>query len=118
MRVQYMELAKLAADVADSKKARDVVILDISELAVIADYFVICSANSRTQVQAIADAMEEQFELKGVRCKGIEGREEGKWVLLDFGDVVVHVFQEDERDFYGLERLWGDAPRLPVPLTS
>ncbi len=118
MRDQYMELAQLAADVADSKKARDVVILDISKLAVIADFFVICSANSRTQVQAIADAMEEQLELKGVRCRGIEGRDEGKWVLLDFGDLVVHIFQGEEREFYGLERLWGDAPRLPVQISS
>ena len=118
MRDQYTELAQLAADVADSKKARDVVILDISELAVIADFFVICSANSRTQVQAIADAMEEQLAQKGVRCKGIEGRDEGKWVLLDFGDLVVHIFQGEEREFYGLERLWGDAPRLPVQISS
>lgn len=118
MRDQYKELAQLAADVADSKKARDVVILDIRELAVITDYFVICSANSRTQVQAIADAVGERLEQKGLRCKGIEGRDEGKWVLLDFGDVVVHVFLEEEREFYGLERLWGDAPRLPVQLSS
>ena len=118
MRDQYKELAQLAADVADSKKARDMVILDISELAVIADYFVICSANSRTQVQAIADAVEEVLEKKGLRCKGIEGREEGKWVLMDFGDLVMHIFQDEEREFYGLERLWGDAPRLPVQISS
>ncbi len=118
MRDQYKEWAQLAADVADSKKARDVIILDISELSVIADCFVICSANSRTQVQAIADAVEERLELAGLRCKGSEGHDEGKWVLLDFGDVIVHIFQEEEREFFGLERLWGDAPRLPVPLTS
>lgn len=118
MRDQYTEYAQLAADVAESKKARDVVILDIRELAVIADYFVICSANSRTQVQAIADAIVDKLSLNGLRSKGIEGREDGKWILLDFGDLVVHVFQEEEREFYGLERLWGDAPRLPVQLTS
>ncbi len=114
MRDQYREYAKLAADAADDKKANDVVILDIRELSIIADYFVICSAHSRTQAQAIADAVSEQLELSGVTCKGTEGHHDGKWVLLDFGDVIVHVFQEEERRFFDLERLWGDAPRLSL----
>ncbi|PWI57189.1 ribosome silencing factor [Sulfoacidibacillus thermotolerans] len=114
MRDQSREYAKVAADAAEDKKANDVVILDIRELSVIADYFVICSANSRTQAQAIADAISERLELRGIRCKSMEGHDEGKWVLLDFGDLIVHVFQEEERRFFDLERLWGDAPRLSL----
>ena len=111
---QYMEYAKLAADAAEDKKAKDVVILDIRSLSVIADYFIICSANSRIQVQAIAEAVKDRLQERGLACKGMEGKDEAKWVLIDFGDVVVHVFQEEDRRFFGLERLWGDAPRLPV----
>ncbi|MCI0181914.1 MAG: ribosome silencing factor [Acidibacillus sp.] len=114
MRDQCREYAKLAADAAEDKKANDVVILDIRELSIIADYFVICSANSRTQAQAIADSIEEHMELRGVKMRGTEGHRDGKWVLLDFGDVIVHVFQEEERRFFDLERLWGDAPRLSM----
>lgn len=114
MQEVYMEYARLAADAAESKKANDVVILDIRGLSVIADYFVICSANSRTQVQAISDAVKERLEAHGARCRAVEGKEDAKWVLLDFGDVVVHVFSEDERRFFDLERLWGDAPRLTM----
>lgn len=114
MRDKYMESARLAADTAEDKRARDVVVLDIRGLSVIADYFVICSANSRTQVQAIADAICEKLEERGLRLRGMEGKDEAKWILIDFGDIVIHVFQEEERAFFGLERLWGDAPRLSV----
>ncbi len=114
MQDQYMEYARLAADAAEDKKARDVVILDIRGLSVIADYFVICSANSRTQVQAIADGVRDKLEERGLRCRGMEGKDEAKWILIDFGDVVIHVFTEEERDFFNIERLWGDAPRLSV----
>lgn len=114
MREKYEEYARVAADAADSKKARNVVVLDIRELSVIADYFIICSANSRTQVQAIADAVRDKLEEHGLACKGVEGKDDAKWVLIDFGDVVVHVFIEEEREFFGLERLWGDAKRLSV----
>ena len=114
MHDKYMEFAKLAADAAEGRKARDVVVLDIRGLSVIADYFIICSANSRIQVQAIADAVKEKLEERGLRCRGVEGKDEAKWILIDFGDVVVHVFLEEERAFFGLERLWGDAPRLSV----
>ena len=105
-----VNVARLAAETADDKKAKEVTILDLRGLSEIADYFVICSANSRTQVQAIAEAVKDKLSENGVHCKGMEGRDEARWVLIDFGDVVIHVFQEDERAFYGLERLWGDAP--------
>ncbi|PKQ30030.1 MAG: ribosome silencing factor [Actinobacteria bacterium HGW-Actinobacteria-10] len=90
--------------------------LDVAELLVVTDYFVICTGNTDQQVRAIADEIEEQLRVK---CKikpiGREGEAEGKWVLLDFVDVVVHVFQPAERDFYRLEKLWSDAPRLELP---
>ncbi|UOF88899.1 ribosome silencing factor [Fodinisporobacter ferrooxydans] len=109
MSTKVMEVAKLAADAAADKKARDVVILDIHGLSVIADYFVICSGNSNTQVQAIAKEVREKLGKQNIPCKGAEGLDEAKWVLLDFGDVVVHVFRQEEREFYNLERLWADA---------
>ncbi|ADG05936.1 ribosome silencing factor [Kyrpidia spormannii] len=112
MSAQMASLARLAADAAADKKAGNVVILDIGELSIIADYFVICSGQSRTQVQAIADHVREKMEEHGAVLQGLEGRDEARWVLLDFGDVVVHVFREEEREFYQLERLWGDAPML------
>jgi ribosome-associated protein len=109
MSTKVMEIAKLAADAAADKKARDVVILDIEGLSVIADFFVICSGNSSTQVQAIAKEVRERMEKRNIPCKGTEGLDEAKWVLLDFGDIVVHIFRQEEREFYNLERLWGDA---------
>lgn len=114
MRDRYMEYARVAAEAAEDKKARDLVILDISEMSVIADYFIICSANSRTQVRAVADAVRDKLEQHGLSCKSMEGKEDAKWILIDFGDVIVHVFMDEERNFFGLERLWGDAPRLAV----
>jgi ribosome-associated protein len=109
MSTKVMEIAKLAANAAADKKARDVVILDIKGLSVIADFFVICSGNSSTQVQAIAKEVREKLEKRDIVCRGVEGLDEAKWVLLDFGDVVVHIFRQEEREFYNLERLWGDA---------
>ena len=106
--------ARLAAEAAEDKKARNIVILDIRGLSMMADFFVICSANSRTQVKAVAEYVRDVLEEKGLKCKGIEGRDEAKWVLIDFGDVIVHVFMDDERAFFNIERLWGDAPRLTV----
>lgn len=90
--------------------------LDVAEHLVITAYFVIATGTSERQVRSIAEEVEDQLREKaGVKPMGREGEREGKWVLLDFGDVVVHVFQPDERDFYRLERLWSDAPRLELP---
>jgi ribosome-associated protein len=107
--LNLVEIAQRAAAVAEEKKAQDIVILDIRGLSVFADYFVICHGTSQTQVQAIANGVKEKMEEAGVLIKGIEGMREGRWVLIDLGDVVVHVFHKEERDFYDLERLWGDA---------
>lgn len=103
------KVAALVAEAAEEKKARDVVILDIADISIICDYFVICSGLSSTQVKAIADNVEEKLEQQGIKKLRIEGLKDGHWVLLDFGYVVVHVFQEDDRHFYNLEHLWGDA---------
>ena len=90
------------------------VVLDIRNLTVVADYFVICSGNSNTQVQAIAKNVREMFAKRGVHMKSMEGYDEARWVLLDFGDVVIHVFRQEEREFYNLERVWGDAQQLSI----
>ncbi len=109
-----MNIAKLAAKTASDKKAKDVIVLEIAELSVIADYFVICSGNSETQVQAVSKEIKDKMEESNIQVKGIEGMDQARWVLIDLGDVVVHVFHKEERDFYNLERLWRDAPVVEV----
>jgi len=96
------------------KKAKDVIILELKDLSIIADYFLICSGESTTQVKAIADAIGEKFSKRGMRPLGIEGLNNSRWVLIDYGDVIIHVFEEETRDYYQLEKLWLDAPRIPV----
>jgi ribosome-associated protein len=102
------------------RKAYDLVALEVGRLTTIADYFIICSGRSDTQVRAIAEHVVEQLEERGARRPGVEGLENGHWVLIDFGDVVVHVFHVPVREFYDLERLWSRAPRpdLPEPFQS
>jgi ribosome-associated protein len=109
-----VELLKLAAEAAASKKAIDIVGLDLSKLEGVADYFLICSGSSEPQVKAISEAVEDKLREAGARAWHIEGREFRRWVLLDFVDVVVHVFHEKTREYYLLERLWGDAGRVDL----
>ena len=109
------EFALIAAEAADEKKAEDIVVLDVSELLVVTEYFVIATGRTNIQVRAIADEVEDQLRARGEKPIGREGAGEDKWVLLDYGDYVVHVFQPDEREFYRLEKLWSDAPRLELP---
>jgi ribosome-associated protein len=117
--VETREIARLAALAAEEKKGRDVVILDISGISLIADYFVITSAANRVQLAAIADRVEEVLAEHGVPLLHREGHANATWILLDYGGVVVHVMLEEARDFYGLERLWGDAPVFrPEALTT
>ena len=107
------ELSLLAAEAASDKKAEDIIALDVSQLLVVTEYFVIATGRTNVQVRAIADEVELQLREKaGEKPIGREGLGEDKWILLDYGDFVVHVFQPQERDFYRLEKLWGDAPRL------
>ena len=105
-------LALVAAQAAADKKATDVVLLDVSEQLVITDCFMIASADNERQVEAIVEAVEEKMRAAGTKPVRREGAREGRWVLLDFVDVVVHVQHADERAFYGLERLWKDCPRI------
>ena len=103
------ENAWRAAQLALDKKAEDVKILDLRPLTSIADFFVLCSGTTDTHVRAIANHIAEQLEQAEIAPWHLEGRERGQWVLLDYVDFVVHVFQPETRQFYGLERLWGDA---------
>jgi len=113
--LEIKEYALLAAHAAAEKKASDVVVLDVAPSLVIVDYFVIASGATDRQVHAIADEIEAQLKAAGLRAIGREGEREAKWILLDFGDIVVHVFQPDEREFYRLEKLWNDTERLTLP---
>jgi ribosome-associated protein len=107
------ELALVAAQAASSKKAMDIAILDVSSLIGITDYFVICSGNTERQVKTIVDEIERRLREDGVKPYRREGEREQRWVLVDYLDVVVHVFHQEDRDFYNLERLWSDAPVVP-----
>ncbi|OEH84679.1 ribosome silencing factor [Desulfuribacillus stibiiarsenatis] len=114
-----LDLIKRIVYLIEDKKAEDIVILDIEGLSVISDYFVICTGRSVTQVKAIADhVMDTLKQEDGIMTRGVEGQREGKWVLVDFGDVIIHVFRQEEREFYNLERLWGDAKLIPVDQVS
>ncbi|TWF93695.1 ribosome silencing factor [Saccharopolyspora dendranthemae] len=106
------ELALIAAQAAADKKATDVVLLDVSEQLVITDCFLIASAPNERQVEAIVDSVEEKLRAAGVKPVRREGAREGRWVLLDFVDVVVHVQHAEERSFYQLEKLWKDCPQI------
>jgi len=112
------ERAVLCAEAALDKKGADLAILDVREHTSLADYFVIVSGRSDTQVRAIAEHVEEVCRKAGYRPLAVEGLRHGQWVLLDFGDVVVHVFYAPVRDFYDLERLWAQAPRRTLPASS
>lgn len=108
------ELARKIADLALDKKAYDIRILDLRRVSSICDYFVVCSADADTQVRGIADHITGELQKGGDRFWHREGLESSRWVLLDYVDVVVHIFVREVRDFYGLEDLWGDAPSEEV----
>jgi ribosome-associated protein len=114
------ELVRIAADAAAEKLADAIIGYDVSEQLVITDAFLLCSARNDRQVRAIIDEIEERLRRAGVKPARREGVREGRWVLLDYVDFVVHVQQEDERVFYALERLWKDCPRIPLaqPVTA
>lgn len=97
-------------EAASDKKAEELIVLDVSEVTSIADLFVICSGRSERQVQSIADGVVEKAKEAGLEGIGVEGYADGRWVLVDLGDVIVHAFVPEERELYRLERLWGDAP--------
>jgi ribosome-associated protein len=106
------DLAHRIVEIASDKKGNDIVMLRTAELTTMADFFVICSGRSDRQVQALAGAIVDELRKGGIRPRGTEGRASSRWVLLDFGSVIVHVFAPEEREFYGLERLWGKAAQV------
>ncbi|WP_447943017.1 ribosome silencing factor [Microbacterium aurum] len=112
------ELVQIAAAAAESKGAEDLLSFDVSEPLPLVDVFLLATGSSERNVAAIADAVEEAMLEQGVKRLRREGRQESRWVLLDFGDLVVHVFHEQERVFYGLERLWKDCPIVPIESTA
>ncbi len=105
-----MEVARAGLD----KKAEDVILLDVRGLTSYADYFVLMTADSDRQAGAIADNVDQTLKQQGASKVGVEGYESGRWILIDYGDVVAHVFNREARGFYDLEGLWADAPRFPV----
>ena len=109
---ESVDLACAAARTASEKQGEDVLVLDVRDLITITDYFVIASGSSNRQVKTIAEDVEQALKARGVKPVRVEGEAASRWVLLDFVDLVVHVFHEEERDFYRLERLWIDAPRV------
>ncbi len=113
---QAIEIAKIAAQAAHDKKAENIALLDVSDHLVITDIFVIASANNEPQVGAIVDAVEKALSEKGLKPIRREGEREGKWVLLDYFEIVVHIQQAEERTLYDLERLWRDCPHIKVDL--
>lgn len=109
-----LEKARYLASVLDSKKAFDIDVLEVTDLTSIADYFVIASASNSNHVSALAEEVEDKMTLKGKEPKKVEKDNSSEWIILDYYDVIVHIFFEETRKFYSLEKLWSDAPKLDV----
>lgn len=118
MELEPLDRALRITGAADKRRAEEIVVLDMRGLTTICDYFVICSGRSRPHVDAIAEEVEEQLSALGIEPRHIEGIPDSSWVILDYLDVVVHVFEPDARRFYNLEGLWGDAVRVEAPVTE
>ncbi len=108
------ELVELAVHALDDKRAENIVVLDVQGISLVADYFIICHGNSEKQVEAIAREVKDRAQEKEYPVKRLEGLDQSRWVLIDLGDVIVHIFHKDERMYYNLEKLWGDAPTLNI----
>lgn len=107
-----LDRAKEVAQLIDNKKGDDVRVLHIGTLTSIGDYFVVATGNSTTQVKALADAVDEKLSAQGIEPRRIEGYTSASWILMDYNDVIIHIFLKETREFYSLERLWGDAPEV------
>ena len=112
--LSIFDKVKVAVAAAEDKKAIDLVVLKLTELTAFTDYFVICSGNSQRQVQAIVDEVEDRLKKQKARPLNIEGYSNAEWVLMDYGSLIVHVFSENSRRFYDLERLWRDAEKVDL----
>lgn len=111
---QALEMTKLAIAALEDKKAEDIRVIDISEVSVIADYFIIAGGSNRSQIQALSDNVEEKLGRAGMPAKQIEGYDTANWILLDFGDIIVHIFDKENRLLYDLERIWRDGKQVDV----
>jgi len=107
--LESRELAEKIVSILEEKKAKDLNIIDIREISILADYFVICSGTSTTHIKTLADEVEEKMLEAGIELLHKEGYNSARWILLDYGEVVVHIFHEEDRQFYNLERLWADG---------
>jgi ribosome-associated protein len=107
-------MVKYAVKLLDDKKATDIAVLEVGRLTTLGDYFVIASGGSSTQVKALAEELEDKFSAQGIEPRRKEGERTAMWILMDYGDVLIHVFYHETRDFYCLERLWADAPQVDV----
>ena len=103
------QLALLAAETCDDKKAKEIIVLDVRKITTISDYFIVCSTSNERQARAIAEGMRMKMKDLGRREMGVEGMNDARWVLQDFGDIVLHIFHESQREFYDIEGLWADA---------
>ncbi len=110
------KIAEIMVKILDNKKAKDIVLLGVYKVTTIADYFIIASGTSSIQVKALADEIENKMNEIGVKLHHMEGYSDARWILLDYGVIVVHVFREDTRDYYDLERLWRDAEKVELEL--
>lgn len=110
--MEGLDKALLASEIIRERKAVDPILFEVTELTSIADYFLIASGNSSRQTQAIGRHLQRTMREKGYRAYGVEGEQEGQWILMDYGDLVVHIFYQPVREFYDLEGLWSEAPRI------
>lgn len=110
--IDMKDIAILCAKIADNKKAEDIKIFDVQKLTSIADFFVICCGSNGRQLQSIADDIEHALHAQGIHCIGVEGYVDASWILMDYGSMIVHLFEREKRSFYDLDLLWGDAPKV------
>ncbi len=110
--IHSLQIARLCAQAADNKKGEDILVLDVREISSVSDYFVIVTGQSEPHLKAVRNEIEAKLKEMGASCKGIDGFPHSQWVVMDYFDVLVHIFAKEPREFYALERLWGDAPKV------
>ncbi|PAV28995.1 ribosome silencing factor [Virgibacillus profundi] len=114
--MENKEIIQFVAEACDDKRAEDIVVLDMNEVSLVADYFLICHGSNERQVQAISRGIKQAMDEKDLPVKRIEGFDQARWILVDLGDIVCHIFHRDERSYYNLERLWGDAVHVSLEI--
>ncbi|SET61978.1 ribosome-associated protein [Oceanobacillus limi] len=114
--MEVKQILNLAAEACSDKRAENIVALDMDQVSLVADYFLICHGSNERQVQAIARSVKEKMDEHDIPVKRLEGMEQARWVLVDLGDIVCHIFHKDERTYYNLERLWGDASEVSLSI--